>query len=94
MPGRRPWQLTVAALVLAAVAASWPASPRRCGRTRSSTRSARLGSLFGLSMPIFWTGLVLIVVFSLWLNWLPVGGAGSLTHLCCRPSRSRCPRWR
>ena len=42
---------------------------------------ARLGSLFGLSMPIFWTGLVLIVVFSLWLNWLPVGGAGSLTHL-------------
>jgi peptide/nickel transport system permease protein len=42
---------------------------------------ARLGSLFGLSMPIFWTGLVLIVVFSLWLNWLPVGGAGSLNHL-------------
>jgi len=42
---------------------------------------ARLGSLFGLSMPIFWTGLVLIVVFSLWLNWLPVGGAGSLRHL-------------
>src|SRR5213594_3841959 len=42
---------------------------------------ARLGSLFGLSMPIFWTGLVLIVVFSLWLNWLPVGGAGSLAHL-------------
>jgi hypothetical protein len=42
---------------------------------------ARLGSLFGLSMPIFWTGLVLIVIFSLWLNWLPVGGAGSLTHL-------------
>jgi peptide/nickel transport system permease protein len=42
---------------------------------------ARLGSLFGLSMPIFWTGLVLIVVFSLWLNWLPVGGAGSLSHL-------------
>src|SRR3989442_2159967 len=42
---------------------------------------ARLGSLFGLSMPIFWTGLVLIVVFSLWLNWLPVGGAGSFTHL-------------
>src|SRR5439155_691322 len=42
---------------------------------------ARLGSLFGLSMPIFWTGLVLIVIFSLWLHWLPVGGAGSLAHL-------------
>ncbi|HZO41540.1 MAG TPA: ABC transporter permease [Methylomirabilota bacterium] len=74
-------QLTVAALVLAAVAgivagvasAVWPNS--------FFDALARLGSLFGLSMPIFWTGLVLIVVFSLWLNWLPVGGAGSLTHL-------------
>ena len=35
---------------------------------------ARIGSLFGLSMPVFWTGLVLIVVFALWLPWLPVGG--------------------
>ncbi len=42
---------------------------------------ARLGSLFGLSMPVFWTGLVLIVVFSLWLPWLPVGGVGSPAHL-------------
>jgi peptide/nickel transport system permease protein/oligopeptide transport system permease protein len=74
-------ELTVAALVLAAVAgivagvasAVWPNS--------IFDALARLGSLFGLSMPIFWTGLVLIVVFSLWLNWLPVGGAGSLNHL-------------
>ena len=41
----------------------------------------RLASLFGLSMPVFWTGLVLIVFFSLWLQWLPVGGSGSLSHL-------------
>ena len=74
-------QLTVAALILAALigiasgvaSAVWPNS--------LFDAVARLGSLFGLSMPIFWTGLVLIVVFSLWLNWLPVGGAGSLTHL-------------
>ncbi len=42
---------------------------------------ARLGSLFGLSMPVFWTGLVLIVIFSFWLQILPVGGAGSWRHL-------------
>ena len=74
-------ELTIAALVLAAVAgivagvasAVWPNS--------IFDALARLGSLFGLSMPIFWTGLVLIVIFSLWLNWLPVGGAGSLNHL-------------
>jgi peptide/nickel transport system permease protein len=74
-------ELTLAALVIAAVAgiaagvasAVWPNS--------LFDALARLGSLFGLSMPIFWTGLVLIVVFSLWLNWLPVGGTGSLRHL-------------
>jgi ABC-type dipeptide/oligopeptide/nickel transport system permease component len=73
--------LTVAALLIATVAgiaagvasAVWPNS--------FFDAVARLGSLFGLSMPIFWTGLVLIVIFSLWLNWLPVGGAGSLSHL-------------
>jgi ABC-type dipeptide/oligopeptide/nickel transport system permease component len=32
-------------------------------------------------MPVFWTGLTLIVVFSLWLQWLPVGGTGSWRHL-------------
>jgi len=41
----------------------------------------RIVSLFGLSMPIFWTGIVLIVVFSLWLGWLPAGGRGTGLHL-------------
>src|SRR5204863_523985 len=74
-------ELTVAALVIATVAgiAAGVASAVRPNSLFDGL--ARLGSLFGLSMPIFWTGLVLIVVFSLWLNWLPVGGAGSLTHL-------------
>jgi peptide/nickel transport system permease protein len=74
-------QLTVAALVIAAglgvaagiVSAAWPNS--------LFDAVARLGSLFGLSMPVFWTGLVLIVVFALWLPWLPVGGVGSPAHL-------------
>ena len=74
-------ELTAAALVLAAVAgvaagvisAVWPNSV--------FDALARVGSLFGLSMPVFWTGLVLIVVFALWVPWLPVGGMGSPSHL-------------
>ena len=74
-------QLTVAALFLAAVvgvaagivSAVWPNS--------GFDALARLGSLFGLSMPVFWIGLVLIVVFSLWLPWFPVGGTGSFSNL-------------
>ena len=42
---------------------------------------SRVIALLGLSMPVFWTGIVLIVVFSLWLRWLPSGGRGTWVHL-------------
>jgi len=38
-------------------------------------------ALFGISMPVFWLGLMLIVVFSLVLHWLPAGGIGSWKHV-------------
>jgi ABC-type dipeptide/oligopeptide/nickel transport system permease component len=74
-------QLATVALALAAVvgiatgvvSAVWPNS--------FFDAVSRLSSLFGLSMPVFWTGLVLIVVFAFWLPWLPVGGVGSPAHL-------------
>ena len=31
-------------------------------------------SLFGVSIPTFWMGPMLILVFSLWLGWFPVSG--------------------
>src|SRR5215472_558985 len=31
-------------------------------------------TLFGVSMPIFWLGLMLLVLFAATLGWLPVGG--------------------
>ena len=33
-----------------------------------------VGSLIGVSMPIFWLGIMLIMLFSVFLNWLPSGG--------------------
>lgn len=33
-------------------------------------------SFVGLSIPVFWLGLMLIVVFTVWLGWLPGGGIG------------------
>ncbi len=40
-------------------------------------------ALFLNSMPTFWLGLVLMLVFGLWLHWLPVGGMND---------PARCPR--
>ncbi|MGH2614732.1 MAG: nickel ABC transporter permease [Thermomicrobiales bacterium] len=38
-------------------------------------------ALFGVSMPSFWLGLILIYVFSLRLGWLPVTGQGGWQRL-------------
>jgi len=38
-------------------------------------------ALFGISMPVFWLGLMLIVLFSVKLHVLPAGGIGTLRHL-------------
>ena len=43
--------------------------------------ASMLGALFGISMPIFWLGLLLILVFAVELHWLPSGGTGTLRHL-------------
>lgn len=38
----------------------------------------RAFSVAGLSMPVFWLGILSILMFSLQLNWLPPGGRASL----------------
>lgn len=38
-------------------------------------------ALFGVSMPNFWLGLMLILLFSLKLGWLPSGGTGGIQYL-------------
>jgi ABC-type dipeptide/oligopeptide/nickel transport system permease component len=38
-------------------------------------------SLLGISMPNFWLGPLLAIVFAVWLGWLPVAGTGTPAHL-------------
>lgn len=33
------------------------------------------------SMPTFWSGIMMILVFGVWLKWLPSSGTGTLAHL-------------
>ena len=39
------------------------------------------GSILGFSLPTFWVGLMLIMVFSVWLGWLPPTGRGETVML-------------
>jgi peptide/nickel transport system permease protein len=38
-------------------------------------------ALMGQAMPLYWFGIMLIIVFGVWLGWLPVSGSDSLAHL-------------
>jgi peptide/nickel transport system permease protein len=39
------------------------------------------GALLAQSMPTFWLGSMLILIFGVWLRWTPISGSGSLAHL-------------
>lgn len=38
------------------------------------------GALVGVSMPVFWLGLVLIMIFSVWLDLFPTGGRMNIRY--------------
>lgn len=44
-------------------------------------RTIMAGSIVGFSLPTFWVGLVLIMVFSVHLGWLPSNGRGQTVSL-------------
>ena len=43
--------------------------------------SAMTLALVGISVPNFWLGPMLAIIFAVELGWLPVGGRGTLAHL-------------
>lgn len=44
-------------------------------------RSIMTGSILGFSLPNFWLGLMLILVFAVLLQWLPAGGRGATVEI-------------
>jgi peptide/nickel transport system permease protein len=43
--------------------------------------AGKMFALLGLSLPSFWVGLVMILLFSVYLGWLPSSGSGTPLHL-------------
>ena len=50
-------------------------------RGRLSSYVVMLSTLLGQSMPSFWLGIMLILVFAVLLHWLPSFGSGTAQHL-------------
>jgi hypothetical protein len=74
-------ELTVAAM-LAAVLIGIPVGILAAVRRGSLVdRLAMVGALAGQSMATFWIGILLILLFSVWLKWFPVSGRDGLPHL-------------
>jgi len=48
-------------------------------------RGIMAGSILGFSLPTFWVGLVLIMVFSVQLGWLPSNGRGDTVEVAGIP---------
>lgn len=51
--------------------------------TRENTwidRAITIFTMIGQAMPTFWLGLIMMIVFGLWLGLLPISGTGSWEH--------------
>jgi len=74
-------QLTVASLAIAVVVAVPAGIISAVKRNTMWDRLAMLFALFGQSMPVFWFGILLILIVSVQLQLLPSSGSGSIQHL-------------
>ena len=74
-------ELAVAAMFLATLAGVWLGvfSARHAGTWKDTLGTTV--SLLGLSVPVFWLGLLAMLLFSLRLGWLPAGERGDWRNL-------------
>jgi len=75
------FQLTFCAMAVALLLSFSLAAMAARHRASLIDRAALLFSLFGLSLPNFWLGPMLMIVFAIQLGWTPVSGRGGLGHL-------------
>ena len=69
-------ELAVSAMVMAVIIGI-PAGMYAAMRPNSwLSKTIMTGSLLGISLPVFWLGIILVLIFSVMLGWLPSSGRG------------------
>src|SRR5436190_6595027 len=71
----------VVALLLAALCGITAGAASAVRPGGALDRLVMLASYLGVSFPVYWVGLLLILVFALELHWLPPSGSGGLAYL-------------
>jgi ABC-type dipeptide/oligopeptide/nickel transport system permease component len=77
----RTLELALAAITVAMLVGGVAGIVSAVRRSSLTDYFATALALAGISTPIFWSGLLLILLFSVRLEWLPAGGTGTLRHL-------------
>jgi ABC-type dipeptide/oligopeptide/nickel transport system permease component len=77
----RTMQLAAAAIAVAVCVALPLGVIGGLFRGSAADQAAMTVSLVGISMPNFWLGPLLAIVFAVMLGWLPVSGTGDWRHL-------------
>jgi ABC-type dipeptide/oligopeptide/nickel transport system permease component len=77
----RTFQLALAAMFVAVLIALPLGTVAAVFRGTAIDHAAMTLALIGISMPNFWLGPLLAILFAVYLGWLPVAGTGSLAHL-------------
>jgi peptide/nickel transport system permease protein len=77
----RTIQLAAAAMTVAIVFALPLGIIAAVFRGTAIDHSAMTLALVGISMPNFWLGPLLAILFAVYLGWLPVAGTGTIWHL-------------
>ena len=68
------FELTTASMILSIILGIFIGIVSAVYRNRLFDHLARTYCLFGISMPVFWLGLLLLLFFYVQLGWLPGGG--------------------
>ena len=78
---RPPLKLAVAALILVNLVAIPVGIIAAIRRYSLMDNVATFTALVGQAMPLYWFGIMLIIIFGVWLRWLPISGSDTLAHL-------------
>lgn len=74
-------QLTAAAMIIALVVAIPVGIISAIRRNSLLDHIGMTGALLGQSTPVFWLGIMLILIFSVTIQWFPSSGRGEIQHL-------------